>query len=93
MKDTVYMLALRNEQNLIVRAAEIEAGLWNNPPVAIQARIRYKGERDSVVTMVDVVTVDPYRLRDPYLVRIGNETKWVAADELIYTDQAKPAEQ
>lgn len=93
MKDIVYMLALRNEHNLIVRAAEIEAGLWNNKPVAIQIRIRYKGERDSVVAMTDVVTVDPYRLRDPYLVKIGTETKWVAVDELIYTDVAKPGEE
>ena len=92
MEKEVYMLALRNNQELIVRAAEIQAGLWANVPVGIDIRVRYKGEQNSISTWAPVVISDPYRMKDPYLVRIGTETVWVTANDTVYVSIPKPVE-
>lgn len=81
---------------MIVRAAEIQAGMWNDKPASIRMNI-HKDKWDAATKErvftpenrnyyhegdVEVLAVDPTRLDDPYLIQWPNgEATWVPAPD------------
>lgn len=91
MKDTVYQIALKVNPEIIIRAAEMETGMWNEQPKQIMCEVRKseqiltQEEKEDQKTpwskdmMCDVIKMDPYRMGTEYLVLLPNETtRWVA---------------
>lgn len=92
---TLVMLVVTNNPELIVRAVEIENGMWEDKPTQIVAdvhRNHWTEEQKENETSqkyyremtLDVIAINPFKIREPYLVRYPNgDIGWVNKKEIV----------
>lgn len=97
-------ISLQNNPELVVRALEIEAGMWKSAPDYVPANVDRREATDEIIKdlfqertytvtlLVPVLKVDPYRMHDPYFVQLPNGHKaWRAKSDNAVCKPAKGA--
>ena len=91
MEQIVYLVALQSNTDIIIRAAEIQAGLWTKKPETIivsvykskfpanQQEIEFPNPQgsSSKTIAVPVIAMNPHSLDRTFLIQYPNgETEW-----------------